>query len=181
LLLRFRVPLFSFVGWINLRQPGRSRSPDLGTLLADQSLASALAAPDVHPGRGIDAMDTLFAVCPTYAVDEGQATGFLLVRKEPDGSNKRWPILITRKGNSFFGFENACPHEGTPLDRIPGEFMDEDDNFPARCYELSDKGQVEITVDGCIECGTCRVIGEGTGDIEWSYPRGGYGVLFKFG
>ena len=74
-------------------------------------------------------MDTLFAICPTYAVDEGQAKGFLLVRKEPDGSNKRWPILITRKGNSFFGFENACPHEGTPLDRIPGEFMDEDDNF----------------------------------------------------
>ncbi|UFZ04229.1 ferredoxin family protein [Bradyrhizobium ontarionense] len=52
---------------------------------------------------------------------------------------------------------------------------------PARCYELNDKGQVEITVDGCIECGTCRVIGEPSGDIEWSYPRGGYGVLFKFG
>ena len=50
-----------------------------------------------------------------------------------------------------------------------------------RCYELSDGGQVEITVDGCVECGTCRVIGEPGGDIEWSYPRGGYGVLFKFG
>jgi len=25
------------------------------------------------------------------------------------------------------------------------------------------------------------VIGEPGGDIEWSYPRGGYGVLFKFG
>ena len=44
---------------------------------------------------------------------------------------------------------------------------------PARCYELNDKGQVEITVDGCVECGTCRVIGEPSGDIEWSYPRGG--------
>ena len=33
----------------------------------------------------------------------------------------------------------------------------------------------------CVECGTCRVIGEPGGDIEWSYPRGGYGVLFKFG
>ncbi len=52
---------------------------------------------------------------------------------------------------------------------------------PARCYALNDKGQVEITVDGCVECGTCRIIGEPTGDIEWSYPRGGYGVLFKFG
>lgn len=52
---------------------------------------------------------------------------------------------------------------------------------PAGCYQLSDKGQVEITADGCVECGTCRIIGEPTGDIEWSYPRGGYGVLFKFG
>jgi ferredoxin like protein len=52
---------------------------------------------------------------------------------------------------------------------------------PARCYELNDQGQVEITADGCVECGTCRVIAEPTGDIEWSYPRGGYGVLFKFG
>jgi ferredoxin like protein len=52
---------------------------------------------------------------------------------------------------------------------------------PARCYEMNDKGQVEITADGCVECGTCRIIGEASGDIEWNYPRGGYGVLFKFG
>jgi ferredoxin-like protein FixX len=35
--------------------------------------------------------------------------------------------------------------------------------------------------DGCVECGTCRIIAEATGDIEWNYPRGGYGVSFKFG
>ncbi|BBF92521.1 ferredoxin family protein [Blastochloris tepida] len=52
---------------------------------------------------------------------------------------------------------------------------------PARCYELNAKGQVEVAPDGCMECGTCRVIAEPTGDIEWGYPRGGYGVLFKFG
>lgn len=52
---------------------------------------------------------------------------------------------------------------------------------PAKCYELNDKGQVDVTPDGCLECGTCRIIGEASGEIEWSYPRGGYGVLFKFG
>jgi ferredoxin like protein len=52
---------------------------------------------------------------------------------------------------------------------------------PAHCYELNSNGQVEITPDGCVECGTCRVIAEGSGGIEWNYPRGGYGVLFKFG
>jgi ferredoxin like protein len=52
---------------------------------------------------------------------------------------------------------------------------------PAHCYALNDSGQVEITPDGCLECGTCRVVTAKTGDIEWSYPRGGFGVLFKFG
>jgi ferredoxin like protein len=52
---------------------------------------------------------------------------------------------------------------------------------PAHCYEMNSTGQVEITTDGCVECGTCRLIAEPSGDIEWNYPRGGYGVLFKFG
>ena len=47
---------------------------------------------------------------------------------------------------------------------------------PAGCYSLNDKGQVEITVDGCFECGTCRVLTAKTGEIEWEYPRGGYGL-----
>ena len=52
---------------------------------------------------------------------------------------------------------------------------------PAGCDALNDSGQVEITPDGCMECGTCRVVAEASGDIEWNYPRGGFGVLFKFG
>ncbi|MER9371877.1 ferredoxin family protein [Mesorhizobium sp. M0491] len=52
---------------------------------------------------------------------------------------------------------------------------------PAKCYELNDESQVEITADGCMECGTCRILCETSGEIEWNYPRGGFGVLFKFG
>ena len=52
---------------------------------------------------------------------------------------------------------------------------------PAHCYDLNDRGQVEITADGCLECGTCRIMRAGSDDIEWNYPRGGFGVLFKFG
>lgn len=52
---------------------------------------------------------------------------------------------------------------------------------PAGCYSLSDNGQVEIVPDGCFECGTCRILCEPAGDIEWNYPRGGFGVQFKFG
>lgn len=52
---------------------------------------------------------------------------------------------------------------------------------PAGCYSTNDRGQVEVAPDGCMECGTCRVLTADTGDIDWNYPRGGYGVLFKFG
>jgi ferredoxin like protein len=52
---------------------------------------------------------------------------------------------------------------------------------PAGCYALADTGQVEITPDGCMECGTCRVLAEAKGYIEWNYPRGGFGLLYKFG
>jgi ferredoxin like protein len=52
---------------------------------------------------------------------------------------------------------------------------------PANCYAVNDRGQVEVAPDGCMECGTCRVLCAETDDIEWNYPRGGFGVLFKFG
>ncbi len=52
---------------------------------------------------------------------------------------------------------------------------------PAGCYSLADSGQVEISADGCVECGTCRIVTAATGEIEWNYPRGGFGVLYKFG
>lgn len=52
---------------------------------------------------------------------------------------------------------------------------------PAGCYSTNDKGLVEIAADGCMECGTCRVVTAKTGEIDWQYPRGGYGILYKFG
>ena len=52
---------------------------------------------------------------------------------------------------------------------------------PAGCYAINEQGKVEVMPDGCMECGTCRVLTAESGDIEWNYPRGGYGVSFKFG
>lgn len=52
---------------------------------------------------------------------------------------------------------------------------------PAGCYATTESGQVEVAADGCLECGTCRIVTRTTGEIEWDYPRGGFGVLYKFG
>ncbi len=52
---------------------------------------------------------------------------------------------------------------------------------PAGCYSQNETGQVEIATDGCLECGTCRIVTSQTGEVEWNYPRGGFGILYKFG
>ncbi len=74
-------------------------------------------------------MSELFAICSTYEIDDGGARGFVLARLDESGAAKPWPIIVTRKSNSFFGFENACPHQGKRLDTVPGEFLDEEGNF----------------------------------------------------
>jgi ferredoxin like protein len=51
---------------------------------------------------------------------------------------------------------------------------------PARCYILSQDGTVLFSHEGCLECGTCRVVCPNNA-IEWTYPRSGYGVQYRFG
>ena len=50
---------------------------------------------------------------------------------------------------------------------------------PAGCWRLMD-GKVDLVIDGCLECGTCRIICDQS-NVDWNYPRGGFGILFKFG
>jgi len=52
---------------------------------------------------------------------------------------------------------------------------------PAGCYSPESNGQVTLTTDGCLECGTCRIICDEHRNLDWEWPRGGFGILFKFG
>jgi ferredoxin like protein len=49
---------------------------------------------------------------------------------------------------------------------------------PAHVYSLDKDGNIMLELDGCLECGTCRIACD---KIEWNYPHGGSGVQFKFG
>jgi ferredoxin like protein len=51
---------------------------------------------------------------------------------------------------------------------------------PAGLYSKTDKGDVALNIDGCLECGTCRYVCGGD-VLEWRYPEGGTGVQFRFG
>ncbi|OIQ77207.1 ferredoxin-like protein FixX [mine drainage metagenome] len=52
---------------------------------------------------------------------------------------------------------------------------------PASCYTAEGNGTVTLITDGCLECGSCRVICTEHHNVDWDYPRGGHGILFKFG
>jgi ferredoxin like protein len=34
--------------------------------------------------------------------------------------------------------------------------------------------------EGCLECGTCKVVCDRDA-VSWRYPRGGYGVRYRWG
>ncbi|MHB0884852.1 MAG: ferredoxin family protein [Bacillota bacterium] len=52
---------------------------------------------------------------------------------------------------------------------------------PAHVYEW-DEAQKKTIVEyeRCVECGACR-LGCPYGNIDWKYPRGGFGVTWKYG
>lgn len=51
---------------------------------------------------------------------------------------------------------------------------------PAGLYTLKD-GEISFDYAGCLECGTCRVVCPQSGAIEWNYPRGGFGIIYRYG
>ena len=51
---------------------------------------------------------------------------------------------------------------------------------PAGLYNENTEKQVELTIDGCLECGTC-LIACGSEVLEWNFPNSGCGVQFRFG
>jgi ferredoxin like protein len=50
---------------------------------------------------------------------------------------------------------------------------------PAECYVFAD-GRLEFNFEGCLECGSCRIVCEEDA-IDWKYPRGGFGTHFRYG
>ena len=49
---------------------------------------------------------------------------------------------------------------------------------PAECY-VEVGGRVIFSYEGCLECGTCRVVCPHDA-VEWDYPVSGRGVYYRF-
>lgn len=51
---------------------------------------------------------------------------------------------------------------------------------PAQVYKLNEAGDIVLDLEGCLECGTCKIACS-KGSIDWNYPAGGFGIQLKFG
>ncbi|MGC8752414.1 MAG: ferredoxin family protein [Fervidicoccaceae archaeon] len=51
---------------------------------------------------------------------------------------------------------------------------------PAGCYTLSPDGKFSFNYEGCLECGTCRLVCPNDA-ISWNYPEGGKGIEYRYG
>ncbi|HWQ73845.1 MAG TPA: 4Fe-4S dicluster domain-containing protein [Syntrophomonas sp.] len=52
---------------------------------------------------------------------------------------------------------------------------------PAGIYKLNKDGEVFFDYAGCLECGTCRILCGTTILSKWEFPRGAFGVEYRFG
>ncbi len=52
---------------------------------------------------------------------------------------------------------------------------------PAALYRLDKNGDISFDYAGCLECGTCRVMCINRGIIKWEYPRGTFGISYRYG
>lgn len=63
-------------------------------------------------------------LCRLEDIPDGQAKGFTL----GSGRDQR-RLLVARRGDRVFGYQNECPHARTPLDWTPDRFMSLDGLF----------------------------------------------------
>ncbi len=50
---------------------------------------------------------------------------------------------------------------------------------PANCYTWNEETNLmSVVYETCLECGTCYVVCD-KGAVDWTYPRGGYGVNYR--
>jgi nitrite reductase/ring-hydroxylating ferredoxin subunit len=86
-------------------------------------------------------------LCERAEIPEGRARAFRIGEGE-----EAEHIFLLRVGAALYGYVNSCPHIGTPLDLIPGEFLTHD----ARHILCRTHGARFRIHDGYCIAGPCR-------------------------
>ncbi len=95
----------------------------------------------------------VFVICAADTIEQGSARAFSLSRIDETGEGRPFPIVIVRThGNDYFGYVNACPHQGIWLNFGEGNFFTPDRGF----LKCGRHGSVfEIDSGLCID-GPCK-------------------------
>lgn len=101
--------------------------------------------PYLRPGRGAGVSGGL-VLCRVQDIPDGKARGF----DWPRGETKV-KILVARRGDRVFGYRNACPHVGVPLEMDADDFMSVD----GRYLQCSTHGAMFQVEDGMCIVGPC--------------------------
>jgi nitrite reductase/ring-hydroxylating ferredoxin subunit len=96
--------------------------------------------------------DEVFVICDAKRISRGEAAPFSLSRHCEDGASRPFPIFVVRTHrDGYFGYVNACPHEGRWLNIGDGEFFTKDRAFLS-CGRHG--ARFEIETGACVE-GPC--------------------------
>ena len=60
-------------------------------------------------------------LCHLDEIADPGARGFVF-----GGGTTRWEVFVIRLGGLVRGYENSCPHTGTPLETLPDRFLTAD-------------------------------------------------------
>ncbi len=63
-------------------------------------------------------------LCRLDDIEDGQGKGFTL----GEGLEMR-DIFVVRDGDRIYGYVNSCPHQGTPLDWVPDQFISKENGL----------------------------------------------------
>jgi ferredoxin like protein len=104
------------------------------------------------------------------------------------GADGSWPPPATSIAGKL-GLVKFTPDETSHLAVIDDEVCRRQcpqkfcaHSCPAQVYRWeAEEQRISIAFEGCLECGTCRSGGCPFRNIEMRYPRGGYGVQYRFG
>lgn len=68
-----------------------------------------------------------------------------------DFSGKQLEVLVVRKGDAVYGYDNHCPHTGVNLDWLPDQFLDLSESF----IQCATHGAIFRIEDGYCLRGPC--------------------------
>jgi len=115
------------------------------------------SAPSAPPARRL---------CRLEEFEDGEAKEFLF----GEGPAQR-ALFVLREGGEIYGYENACPHIGTPLNFLPDQFLSTDGSY-ILCSTHGALFQIE---DGLCVAGPCQ--GEKLTEIKVALDEEGYVLL----